>query len=56
MIDDYLVEIGECSPHRIIFDDRAWRIVVDRAIVTDQKIIEIHFINGNISIFPIPNK
>jgi site-specific DNA recombinase len=55
-IDNFLVEFKERSPDRIIFDDTVWRVIIDRAIVTDEKIIELLFINGIRCALPISSR
>lgn len=53
-IDAFLDSFDGHSPDSIAFDDSSFRVMVERAIVTNDCILTFLFINGCISAFPVP--
>lgn len=55
MIDDYLSDFLAFSPKDIPFNDAAWRIIIDRADITRERIMILRFIDGSEYNYVLPN-
>jgi site-specific DNA recombinase len=54
LVSDFLAELLIASPKELIFDDSAWRVMMDRVVITKDRLMTMYFIDGSKYVYTIP--
>jgi len=54
LILDFLADFSISSPNDLLFDDSAWRVLTDRAVITREQEMIMHFIDGSKYVYKLP--